>query len=344
MQVGITGFPRSGKTTVFQALAPGVSPGRDVTYGNIKVPDKRVENLAEHYSPKKVTFTEVTFVDIAGIPGATTKALEAKTISNMRNVDALVHVVRCFDDGASMRDVDPKRDVADFAAELILADFEVVEKRLSRLRKERAQTTEAQVLERCNEALENETPLRELEFSTDELKAMSGYALVSLLPLITLYNLGEGEWSDPEWAELRAASTDAEKQSVMALCGQIEMELASLDDEEQAEFLEALELEEPARLAFIRTAYQLLDLISFLTSGPDECRAWTVRKGSSAPTAAGKIHSDLERGFIRAEVLAWDDWITHGSEAAAKAAGVYRVEGKSYIVQDGDILHIRSGV
>jgi ribosome-binding ATPase len=344
MQVGITGFPRSGKTTVFQALAPGVRPGRDVTYGNIKVPDERVTQLSEHWEPKKTTYAEITFVDIAGQHGGSGAALQPKTIAEMRNVDALVHVVRVFDDGASLRDKDASRDVTDFASELILADLAVVEKRLDRLVRERAKTTERFALERALEALESETPLRELEFTEDELKAMSGYALVSLRPLITLFNLGEDEWSDDDFAEWKSPEAPGPRQAAMSLCGQLEMELASLDDDEQAEFLEALELSEPARFAFIRKAYELLALISFLTTGKDECRAWTVRRGSPAPVAAGKIHTDLQRGFIRAEVLAWNDWVAHGTEAAAKAAGVYRVEGKGYIVQDGDILNIRSGV
>lgn len=344
MQVGITGFHRSGKTTVFQALAPGVRPGRDVTYGNIKVPDERVTLLSEHWQPKKTTFAEITFVDIAGQHGGSGAALEQKTIAEMRNVDALVHVVRIYDDPAGLRDKDPRRDVADFASELILADLAVVEKRLDRLVREQAKTTERSALERALEALEDETPLRELEFTDDESKAMSGYALVSLRPLITLFNLGEDEWSDDDFAAWRSPSDPGPRQAAMALCGQLEMELASLDDDEQAEFLEALEMSEPARFAFIRKAYELLDLISFLTTGKDECRAWTVRRGSTAPVAAGKVHTDLQRGFIRSEVLAWDDWVEHGTEAAAKAAGVYRVEGRNYVVKDGDILHILSGI
>lgn len=347
MQVGITGFPRSGKTTVFQALAPGVKPGRDVTYGNIKVPDPRIDQLTEHFQPKKTTYAEITFVDIAGVPGVAdgAKALEPRTIAAMRNVEVLVHVVRVFPDMMGGKDVDPARDVDDFTAELLFADLEVVEKRLDRLRRENAKTLERRTLERCVEALEAETPLRELDFDDDELKAMSGYALVSLRPLITLFNLGEDEWGDDAYAQWRnPAPPEGRRQAAMALCGQIEMELTDLDEDEQAEFLEALDLTEPARLAFIRKAYELLDLISFLTSGTDECRAWTIRKGSSAPVAAGKIHTDLQRGFIRAEVLAWDDWVKYGTEQAAKAAGVYRVEGKSYIVQDGDIMNIRSGV
>jgi ribosome-binding ATPase len=344
MQVGITGFPQSGKTTVFQALAPGVRPGKEVTYGNIKVPDERVTLLSEHWQPKKTTFAEITFVDIAGQHGGGGKALLPKTIAEMRNVDALVHVVRVFDDVTGVRSTDPDRDATDFAAELMLADYEVVEKRLDRLVRERAQTTERSALERALEALEAETPLRELDFTEDELKAMSGYALVSLRPLITLYNLGEDEWGDEDHAAWRSPEAGGPQQAAMSLCGQLEMELADLPEEEQAEFLEVLELEEPARLAFIRKAYELLSLISFLTTGKDECRAWTVRKGSPAPVAAGKIHTDLQRGFIRAEVLAWSDWVEHGTETAAKAAGVYRVEGKGYIVQDGDILNIRSGI
>ncbi len=344
MQVGITGFPRSGKTTVFQALAPGVKPGRDVTYGNIKVPDERVIRLSEYWEPKKTTFAEITFVDIAGQHSGSGAALEPKTIAEMRNVDALVHVVRAFDDAAGLRDTDPARDVSDFATELILADLAVVEKRLERLVKEQAKTVERSALERAIEALEEETPLREVDFTDEDLKAMSGYALVSLRPLITLFNLGEEEWSDAAFASWRHPEQTGQKQAAMSLCGQLEMELATLADDEQADFLEALELTEPARFAFIRKAYELLDLISFLTIGKDECRAWTVRRGSTAPVAAGKVHTDLQRGFIRAEVLAWEHWIEHGSEAAAKAAGVYRVEGRNYVVQDGDIVHIRSGV
>ncbi len=347
MQVGITGFPRSGKTTVFQALAPGVKPGKDVTYGNIKVPDARVDILAEHFKPKKTNFAEITFVDIAGIPGAAdgAKALEPRTIAAMRSSEVLVHVVRVFEDAMGGKAVDPTRDAEDFAAELLFADMEVVEKRLDRLNRENAKTLERRALERCAEALEAETPLRELEFDEEELKAMSGYALVSLRPLITLFNLGEDEWGDEAYGEWRSpAPATGGRQATFALCGQIEMELTDLDEEEQAEFLEMLELTEPARFAFIRKAYELLDLISFLTSGKDECRAWTVRKGSPAPVAAGKIHTDLQRGFIRAEVLGWDHWLEYGSEQAAKAAGVHRVEGKSYIVKDGDIINIRSGV
>ncbi len=347
MQVGITGFPRSGKTTVFQALAPGVKPGKDVTYGNIKVPDARVDLLAEHFQPKKTTLAEITFVDIAGMPGTGdgAKALEPRTISAMRSSEVLVHVVRVFDDPMGGKPIDPARDVDDFAAELVFADLEVVEKRLDRLNRENAKTLERRALERCAVALNEEIPLRELEFDEEELKAMSGYALVSLRPLITLFNLGEEEWGDPDYAQWRdpAPATGA-RQATFALCGQTEMELTDLDEAEQAEFLEMLGLTEPARLAFIRKAYDLLDLISFLTSGKDECRAWTVRKGSSAPVAAGKIHTDLQRGFIRAEVLGWHDWVKYGSEQAAKAAGVHRVEGKGYIVQDGDIINIRSGV
>ena len=344
MQVGITGFPQSGKSTVFQALAPGVRPGKDVTFGNIKVQDPRVSRLSEHWKPKKTIFAEITFVDIGGQHGASTRALSPKTIAEMRNADALVHVVRVFEDVTGARSLDAERDVADFGAELILADYEIVEKRLDRLIRERADTIERSALARAFEALEAEIPLRELEFSEDELKAMSGYSLVSVLPLITLFNLGEDEWGDPAFAAWRAPGELGAQQAAMSLCGQLEMELADLPEEDQADFLEVLELEEPARHSFVRTAYDLLGLISFLTAGDDECRAWTVRRGSTAPVAAGKIHTDLQRGFIRAEVLAYDDWVKHGSEAAAKAAGVFRVEGKTYVVQDGDIVNIRSGV
>ncbi len=341
MQIGITGFPRSGKTTVFQALAPGAAPGKDVTFGSIKVPDPRVLALAEHHQPKKTVLTQITFVDIAGIPGASEKALDNKTIAAMKNVAALVHVVRVFDDPAAVKPADPARDIEDFDSELLLGDMALTEKQVDRFRRENRKGIERDTIEKLHAALEDLTPLREIELTKDELKAVSGYQFLSMKPLITLYNLGEDKWTDPEFAALREANARGARQISMAMSAAVEMDIAAMEPDEQVEFLEAMELEEPARDVFIRRAYTLLDLISFLTAGPDECRAWTVRKGSPAPVAAGKIHSDLERGFIRAEVLAYDDFVAHGSEAAAKAAGVYRVEGKTYVVQDGDILNIR---
>ncbi len=346
MQVGIVGYPGSGKSTVFSALSEG-APQADkggVSYGNIKVPDARVMKLAEFFQPKKTTLAEVTFLDVGGAGRADTGAFSAGVIQHMRTADVLVHVARGFDNPMVARDPDPARDERLFGEELVLLDQQIVERRQQRLEKEHKKGLEVEVNQRCLTQLEEGLPLRGLELSDEERATLSGIQLLSLRPLITVYNLSEESWDAGAFADLRQPQRRGPQELVMALCGSIEAEVASLEPEEQAEFLEGLGLTEPARHAFLHAAYELLDLISFLTAGPDECRAWPIRRNTVARKAAGRIHSDIERGFIRAEIYQVDELLAAGSEAALKKLGKFRLEGKEYVVQDGDVINFRFNV
>lgn len=343
MRVGLCGYPGSGKSTVFSALAPGGRADREVSYGNIKVPDDRVEFLASVFSPKKTTLTEITFVDVGGGSRAG-GAFPPEVVQNMRNADVLVHVVRAFDNPMLPTETDPKRDERAFADELCLVDLGMLEKRLERMKKEGKKGTELDATQKCYDHLEGGEPLRTLEMPEEEWQALGpGVQLLSAQPMITLYNLSEEAWSSADSAWMREVKTSKNMVS-LAICGAIEAEIASLDADDQKEFLEGLGLGEPARNPFVREAYRLLDLISFLTAGEDECRAWPIRRGTVAKKAAGKVHSDIERGFIRAEVYRPEDLKEVGSEAALKSKGKLRVEGKDYVVQDGDVINFRFNV
>ncbi len=340
MRVGICGFPGSGKSTVFAALSPGGGSSRGgVAYGNIKVPDPRVDRLAEIFRPKKTTYAEITFLDVPGRPGRG-GALSPEVIQAMRNVDVIAHVVRGFPSPFLSEEPDPARDMDRFNDELVLADLGILERRGERFKKEARKGLEVEVNARCVEHLEGGEPLRTLGLSADERATLQGIQLISLTPLITLFNLGEDDWADSPWR----TATDPRAGATLALCGALEAEIAAMDAEDQAEMLEGLGLGEPARFEFIHAAFEMLDLISFLTAGPDECRAWPIRRGTTARKAAGAIHSDLERGFIRAEVYRLEDLEEYGSEAELKKAGRLRVEGRDYVVQDGDVMHIRFNV
>lgn len=343
MRVGICGYPGSGKSTVFSALAPGGRADRDVAFGNIKVPDSRVDFLASVFKPKKVTYAEITFVDVSG--GARAGgAFPPEVLQNMRNADLLVHVVRGFENPTLTSGPDPVRDEKLFNDELLLLDMGILEKRAERFKKEAKKGPEVDVNRKCLEHLEKGEPLRTLSLSEEEIRALGpGIQLLSGTPIITLYNLSEQAWADPANAHLRELKSGSGWVS-MAICGLIEVEIAALAPEDQKDFLEGLGLGEPARNTFIRAAYRLLDLISFLTAGPDECRAWPIRRGTAARKAAGKVHSDIERGFIRAEIYRPEDLKTAGSEAALKTMGKIRVEGKDYIMQDGDVVNFRFNV
>jgi hypothetical protein len=349
MKVGIVGFPRAGKTTVFNALtglraAVGGygDPGKP-NLGAIKVPDERIDRLSAIFTPRKTTYAEVVFVDFPGAGERSGAVLDQATLVQMRDADALVQVVRGFPDPAAQDAADPARDIAAFAGELVLADLAIVEKRLERLRKEKGKEQETELLERCAAALEAETPLRRLTLSASEERALSGFGLLSRLPLLVLVNVGESD-AAAALADSVRARLAADAVPGLALCAQIEMEIAALDAADRAAFLADLGLREPARDRFVQAAYTLLDLISFLTTGEDEVRAWPIRRGTVAVRAAGKIHSDIERGFIRAEVVSYDDFIRLGSEAKCRDAGKLRLEGKEYVVQDGDIIHFRFNV
>ncbi|MBI2388342.1 MAG: redox-regulated ATPase YchF [Deltaproteobacteria bacterium] len=345
MHVGICGFAGSGKTTVFTALAPGGKAEREVSFGNIKVPDDRVDFLASVFKPKKVRYAEITFVDVAGSSGGKAGgAFTPAVLQGMKNADVLVHVVRGFENPSLTSPPDPERDERLFNDELLLHDLGTVEKRVDRMKREQKKGAELDAMTRCLSHLEGGAPLRTLDLSDEDVAALGpGIQLLSMTPLITLYNLSEAAWADPASAKLR--ETRREKNaSWLAICGAIEAEIAALPIEEQKDFLDGLGLGEPARNVFVREAYALLDYISFLTAGADECRAWPIRRGASARKAAGKIHSDIERGFIRAEIYRPDELKAFGSEAALKTAGKIRAEGKDYVMQDGDVVNFRFNV
>jgi hypothetical protein len=349
VKVGLTGFSGAGKTTVFNALTglharTGAGGDGRPNLGVIKVPDARVDRLAEIWTPRKTTYAEMSFVDFPPPRAAPQRraVLDAETVTQLRDADALVEVVRGFPDltGAPAT---LAADLEAFGAELVLADLAVVEKRLERLKKEKGHEREQAILERILPALEAGTPLRMVGLGADERTQLAGFAFLSLRPLLVVLNVAESEAAAVLPADVRARA-ETEGAEAIVLSAQVEAEVAELEPGDRAAFLADLGLTESARDRFIRASYALLDLISFLTAGEDECRAWTIRRGTSALKAAGKIHSDIERGFIRAEVVSYDDFVRLGSEARCREAGKLRLEGKDYVVQDGDIVHFRFAV
>jgi len=349
MKMGVAGFPGSGKTTIFNALTglsaevgPGSSAAGKPNLGVIKVPDARVDRLSELFSPKKTTYAEMSFVDFPD-PVGETRRLDPKVITQMREVDALAHVVRAFTDPTQAEDANPIRDLESLATELVVADLTIVEKRLERVRKEKGKERERDLLARVVECLESEKELRHVDFLPEEETALSGFGLLSRKPRLVVLNVAEsavGQGVSPDLLEwTRAAGLD-----VLEISGKVEMELAELEPDERRAFEQDLGLAESARDRFIQASYSLLQLMSFLTAGEDEVRAWTIRRGDSALVAAGKIHSDIQRGFIRAEVMACADLLELGSEARCREAGKLRLEGKEYVVADGDVVHFRFNV
>jgi hypothetical protein len=335
-------MPGAGKTTLFRALT-GLDParGRKAVLGAIKVPDTRIDRLATIYRPRKTTYAEIAFTDLACSLGpAPGPVFDSHRISAMREVDALCQVVRAFEDPTRPERATPIAEAKALWAEMLLADQALIEHRLERLRKDRSNPHEQALLERLLGALEEEQPLRLVELTRQERKLSAGYRFLTRKPLLVVVNIGEGHLGQRVSPELEALAT-LQGARLMRLSCRIEMEVDRLPGPEQRGFLEALGLTESARSAFIRAAYALLDLIPFFTVGEDEVRAWTIRRGTPAVRAAGRIHSDLERGFIRAEVIAYEDRIALGSEAKCREAGKLRLEGKEYIVQDGDIVNIR---
>jgi GTP-binding protein YchF len=358
MKTGIIGLPQVGKTSLFKILTKakldehGYSNPREAHIGVARVPDDRLEKLAALYSPKKTTFAAVEYVDVAAIGQEALK--ETAFLASLRQVDALIHVLRAFEDESipHVGPVDPLRDIKNVEFDLIVSDLGQVEKRLERLEKDlkkmRSPELEREnaLLLRAKECLEQEKPLRELEMTPEEKKLIKGFMFLSQKPILYALNIGE---SMTLGADLDAAASKYKLEDVSrrpnsgatAICGKVEAELAEMDDEEAADFLQSYGLHESGLVRLIRKSYELLGLISFFTAGEDECRAWTVPVGSKAPQAAGAIHTDLEHHFIRAETIRWDNLLAAGSEAAARAKGTLRLEGKEYIVQDGDVLHIR---
>jgi len=351
VQVGIIGLKFSGKTTLFNAITGssrptgqgGVEPHRAIG----QVPDPRLDRLTEMFEPKRQVNAQIEWLDVPGFepgPGTDGARQANRFLEHGRRVDALAQVVRCFDGGYGA--TDPAGDVETLALELTLADLEIVERRLERLAKDRrllgklANPLEPGLFERLQAQLESERPLRELELSGDERRLISGYSFLTLRPLVIVLNHTEDE---PPAAEVLASVSEVGAQ-VVTLCAAVEEELTALDAEEAREFLADLGIAEPAVAVMIRATYAALDLRSFFTVGSDECRAWTVKRGTAAPQAAGTIHTDMERGFIRAEVVAYDVLMAAGSLAAAREAGRSRLEGKNYEIQDGDVVEIRFSV
>jgi GTP-binding protein YchF len=348
MKVGIVGFQGSGKTTIFNTLT-GLSA--EVGYGSkdranvgvIKVPDARVDRLGEIYAPRKLVFAEISFVDVAGPEGdraGDEKGLDPRIVQHMRETDALVDVVRGFESPMLAAVPDPSRDIALFEEELILTDLVQIERRIDRLKKERDSQRERELMERCHAHLEAERPLRSLDLTAEERTTLAGFRFLSLKPMLVLLNVPEDRIADGVPTEV-AKVCHARGLEVIAMCGRAEMDIAQLSPEEQAEFLADLGIAEPARDRFVQAAYRLLDLVSFLTAGPDECRAWPIPSGTTAHRAAGTIHTDIEKRFIKANVVRYEDLVELGSVARAKEAGKLRIEGKEYIVQDGDVIEFQ---
>mgnify|MGYP003746636079 CR=1 FL=1 len=355
MRLGIIGLPQSGKTTLFNALTRATQPtgatGKiEIHTAVVDVPDKRVDRLSEMFKPKKTIYAKVTYVDIAGLDGSAGKnGISGALLNQLAQMDGFIHVVRVFEDEnvPHVREtIDPRRDIQAMDSELVLNDLIAVERKLEHLAEEKKKGAgrdkalierEHVLFERLHEALSQEIPLRDVEISAEEEKLFSGFGFLSRKPLLIVLNLSEGQTApDIEYQHQRS--------KVVALQGKLEMDIAQLSPEEAQLFLEEYGIEEPSLNRMIRLSYDLLGLMSFFTAGQDECRAWTVHRGATAPEAAGEIHTDLQKGFIRAEVVAYDDLMELGGMNEAKAKGKLRLEGKEYIVQDGDILNIRFNI
>ncbi len=346
MKIGLVGFAGSGKTTVFNSLTGLDAPvgfGGEVRLGTARVPDERIDSLSQIFTPKKTTYAEMAFVDIPGEYGAEKTGLSPRLLQQIRDQEALCLVVRDFPNPALDTDPDPEGDVVSFHTECVLADLDIVERRLERARKEQAPAQEIAAFEKMKATLEDELPLRSVPEEELNRAVLAGYGFLTDKPLLIAVNREEdqaGEDLPPELSN-RIAALDA---AGMSLSASVEAEIADLEPEDQKAFLEDMGLSDPALSRFIRTAYGLVDLISFFTVGEDEVRAWTIRRGTRARKAAGKIHSDLERGFIRAEVIPFPVFMEHGSEQAVKEAGLLQVEGKEYEVSDADLVCVRFNV
>jgi ribosome-binding ATPase len=358
MQVTIVGLPGSGKTTVFNALTGGHAETGGFSGGRaapnvsvVKVPDERVDRLSALFSPKKTTYADVTYVDVAIPAGAAREGtVNPDVLAQVRNADALLHVARAFDDPAATTDADPWRDVDELDLEFAVADLAVIEKRLEKLRTQgrhgsqaerEAAQREEELLKRLEPSLSDGHPIRSFGLTQDEELLLRGYRFLTQKPVLVVLNIDEGRL--PQAAALEADGREryAQPQSdVAALAGKIEAEIGELPEDDARLFMDDLGIAEPSRGRVIRLTYALLGLFSFFTAGEDECRAWTLRAGSTAVDAAGAIHSDLARGFIRAQVIGVDELIEAGSMAEARKRGTLRQEGKAYEVHDGEVLEI----
>jgi GTP-binding protein YchF len=373
MKLIITGFSNSGKTTVFNALS-----GQDVettTYptslsaevephpGIVKIPDSRIEVLSAVYNPRKTTYATVEYIDYLGITSAAIGgdvSQNTKVFSLIKDSDAIVHVVRAFEDESIMHplgSVSPLRDVTSFEAELILGDLAFIEKRLEKIHEQekkgkKVDEADKKLLHKCRQALEEETSLRNIEFNEEEQRLMLPYQFLSTMPEIIVLNIAEKDMGSGKLTKFQddiegyfRTTGGGTVPPVLIVCGKIEMEIGQLPPDEARAFLDDLGIEEPAMHKLCHVCYSALGLISFFTVGEDEVRAWTIKKGTKAQQAAGKIHSDIERGFIRAETVSYDDFVSSGeSMASVKEKGLARLEGKTYEVRDGDIINFKFNV
>lgn len=364
LEVGIVGLPNVGKSTLFNAITKAGAEAANYPFctiepniGVVAVPDERLNVLTKMYTSKKTTPASVRFVDIAGLVKGASKGegLGNKFLEHIRQVDAIAHVVRCFEDSniTHVADtIDPLRDIDTINTELCLADLEIVDKRIAKVEKllksgSKEAKMEIDILRKIKSALDEAKPARGIDLTDDELSMIRDVNLLTLKPTLYVANVAEEEVADfennPHVAKVKEL-TSKEGNQIVVICAKVESEIAELDDDEAKEFLTDLGLESSGLDKLIHAAFDLLGLMTFLTAGPDECRAWTIRKGTTAVKAAGKIHSDIERGFIRAEIVNYDDLVKLGSVNAAREKGQVRLEGKDYIMKDGDVTYFRFNV
>ncbi len=364
LEVGIVGLPNVGKSTLFNAITKAGAEAANYPFctiepnvGVVAVPDPRLEVLHNMYNSKKTTPASVRFVDIAGLVKGASKGegLGNKFLEHIRQVDAIAHVVRCFEDSDITHvegSIDPIRDIDIIQTELCLADLEIVEKRMMKLAKiaksgSKEARVEDAILRRIKASLDEARPAREVDLTDDEREMIKEMNLLTLKPTLYVANVAEDEIADADnnpYVQRVREFAQKEGAEVVAISARVESEIAELDPEEAKAFLEDLGADESGLDKLIKAAFDLLGLMTFLTAGPDECRAWTIRKGTTAPKAAGKIHTDFERGFIRAEIVSYEDLIAAGSVGAAREKGQVRLEGKDYIMQDGDVTNFRFNV
>ncbi|WP_196157481.1 redox-regulated ATPase YchF [Reinekea sp. G2M2-21] len=361
IKCGIVGLPNVGKSTLFNALTQAGIDAENFPFctiepntGVVAVPDPRQDKIAEIVKPERVIPTTMEFVDIAGLVAGASKGdgLGNKFLANIRETDAIAHVVRCFDNDNVIHvanQVDPVADIEVINTELALADLESVDKQLDKLlKKAKGQDKEARrladLLEKIKPVLDEAKPARTVELSDDEKKDLAQFNLLTTKPTLYIANVNEDGFENNPYLDKVRAIAASENAEVVAICNKLESEIVELEDDEKAEFLADLGMEEPGLNRVIRASYKLLGLQTFFTAGVKEVRAWTVRVGATAPNAAGVIHTDFEKGFIRSETIAYDDFIQFKGESGAKEAGKWRLEGKEYLVKDGDVMHFRFNV